>query len=637
MADNRLLGHLNTRWTTLIVSGLYNNGIDTYFVSPGNRNTPIMAALGAVPGVRVRMCVDERAAAYRALGHARAAGVPGVLVCTSGTAGANYYPAIIEAYRDEIPIIAWSADRPPELVGSDANQTIRQEGLYGRYVRKRLDLPCPSAEYPLRALLMRVGGIASVRNGPVHINLPFREPLLPREEETGVAVGSGMEQFPVSDDVKALPEGTGPATVFSAMRSTAGDDAFGAHFSSPYSSRPGTPLDSDGEGGPGAHPAVQCIGRAERGIVIAGRLNHGEDPSAITAFARRMGWPLYCDIASGIRGAFAGGVEIPFLDHPEIPPILKEYGPQVVVQFGTGLVSKHYYETIAEEVFQDAWMLQITPREGIRDPAHRVNCKLAMTARQGVDFLEKTVLCPEKKAPDSSGLENGAVQNGKERLSRMAARLDALVKAIGRSTPKNVLSHPIIVDIISGLIPADEALFIGNSLVIRAFDQAVLAQKKGMRVVSNRGVSGIEGNLATAVGYAEKDGRRITAVLGDLSLLHDLNSLMLVRASEVPVIAVVINNNGGRIFERLPVAGFSGIPGEWVTMPHELGFEPSARQFGLPYRHAETPDELRCAYETILNENRSAFLEIRLNPEADLDVFHIRRKVRISPSPGLEP
>ncbi len=635
MVDNRLLGHLNTLWTTLIVSGLYNNGIDTYFVSPGNRNTPVMAALGAVSGVRVRMCVDERAAAYRALGHARAAGVPGVLVCTSGTAGANYYPAIIEAYRDEIPIIAWSADRPPELVGSDANQTIHQEGLYGRYVRERLDLPCPSAKYPLRALLMRVGKLASVRNGPVHINLPFREPLLPREEETGAAAPSRTEQFPESGAIKTLLKDPGPAAVFSAMQSTAGNDAFGARLPFPSSSRPGTPLDFNGAGGPADcpafHPALEYIGRAERGIVIAGRLNHGEDPSVITAFASRMGWPLYCDIASGIRGAFAGGGEIPFFDHPEIPAILKEYDPQVVVQFGTGLVSRSYYETIAEDVFQDAWMLQITPREGIRDPAHRVNCKLAMTARQGVDFLEKALAYPEKKAPDSSGLENGAVQNGKERLSHMADRLNALVKAIGRSTPENVLSHPVIADIICALIPRNEALFTGNSLVIRAFDQAVFASEGGMRVVSNRGVSGIEGNLATAVGYAEKDGHRITAVLGDLSLLHDLNSLMLVRDADVPVIAVVINNNGGRIFERLPVAGFSGIPGKWVTTPHELGFEPSARQFGLPYRYAETPDELRRAYEAILSENRSAFLEIRLNPEVDLDVFHRRRNVRIYP------
>ena len=607
MADIRLLGHLNTLWTTLVVSGLYKSGIDTYFVSPGNRNTPIMAALGALTGVVVRMCIDERAAAYRALGHARAAGVPGVLVCTSGTAGANYYPAIIEAFRDEIPIIAWSADRPPELVGSDANQTIFQEGLYGRYVRKSLDLPCPTAEYPLRALLVRIRELSSVRNGPVHINLPFREPLLPPEEESGNTAGSRTGQFPDKDAIKALLDDPGPSI----------------HPALHTSSHPVLH--------PTAHQALALTGRAARGIVVAGRLNHGEDPAAIIALARRMGWPMYCDIASGLKGAFSGGVEIPFLDHPEIPAILNGYDPEIIVQFGTGLVSKSYYETLLGEAFPGIHLLQITPREGLRDPAHRVDCKLPLSAQQGVDFLENTVLSRENEQPDSSGLEKSGVQDGKERLSRMAGQLDSLVQAIRRNTPEDVLSHPVIADIICELLPGNEALFTGNSLVIRAFDQVVSAPGRAMRVVSNRGVSGIEGNLATAVGYAEKSGQRITAVLGDLSLLHDLNSLMLVRASEVPVVAAVINNNGGRIFERLPVARFSGFPGDWVTTPHELGFEASARQFGLPYWHAETPDELRRAYEAILKEKRSALLEIRLSPEADLEVFHSRRNVRIYP------
>ncbi len=633
MADNRLLGHLNTLWTTLIVSTLFKSGIDTYFVSPGNRNTPVMAALGAVSGVRVRMCIDERAGAYRALGHGRAAGVPGVLVCTSGTAGANYYPAIIEAYRDEIPVIAWSADRPPELVGSDANQTIYQEGLYGRYVRKSLNLPCPSTDYPLRALLVRIRELSSIRNGPVHINLPFREPLLPVEEESGGTASSRTEQFPDGDAITALLDDPVPVVANSPMPSTAAGDAFVTQSppSTVFTTRFGDFLDINTADSALIHPAMQCTGRAERGIVVAGRLNHGEDPAAITGFARRMGWPLYCDIASGLKGAFSGGVEIPFFDHPEVPAIVKEYNPEIIVQFGTGLVSKSYYETLLSDSFPDIRLLQITPREGIRDPANRVDCKLTMTAQQGVVVLENTVLPRENKQPDSSGFEKATVQDGKKRLSRMAGQLDALVKAIRRNTPKDALSHPVIADIFCELLPGNEALFTGNSLVIRAFDQAVPASGKAMRVVSNRGVSGIEGNLATAVGYAEKDGKRITAVLGDLSLLHDLNSLMLVQGADVPVVAAVINNSGGRIFERLPVARFSGIPGEWVTTPHELGFESSARQFGLPYWHAETPDELRRAYEAILKENRSALLEIRLSPEADLEVFHRRRNVRIYP------
>lgn len=166
--------HLNLLWSSLIVSELIKNGIDTFFISPGNRSAPLISALTYEHRAHKKICPDERAAGYRALGYAKAAGRAGVLVCTSGTAPANYYPAVIEASREDLPMIIFSADRPPELVDSDANQTIVQENLYGRYCRDSLFLPCPDAAYPLEALLTKIDYLVSSHSGQVHINCPFR-------------------------------------------------------------------------------------------------------------------------------------------------------------------------------------------------------------------------------------------------------------------------------------------------------------------------------------------------------------------------------------------------------------------------------------------------------------------------------
>ena len=600
MASRKLLNHFNTLWSVLIVSELAKNGVDTYFVSPGNRNVPIMAALGEMPGISVKLCLDERASAYRALGYAKACGTPGVLVCTSGTAAANYYPALIEAFRDEIPMIVWSADRPPELVGADANQTIEQIGLFGRFAVKRLNLPCPCADYPLPGLLARICEMAGVKNGPVHINLPFREPLLPTVHPGALdGPDNGFERTDRVQMAKALLDNPYPHTSCAY--------AFEKEASA---TRPALPVS----------PAVVCdsvmarlnaiAGGCKRGLVVVGRLSASEDANRIGDFVRKSAWPVFCDIASGLKGAFPENLQVPFMDHPRALRLIQAYNPDVIIQFGTALVSKSYYDDILKGENRAPKLIQVTPRAGVRDPAHCVDVKLAMTAQAAVNILD--------------GLP--FAHPGSEALSILSDGFHALLGRIGQNTPVDVLSHPLIAEMLYAMIPDNEALFTGNSLVIRAFDMTIIPAGKNVHIVSNRGVSGIEGNIATGVGYAEKARRRTTLVLGDISFLHDLNSLMLAAQSSTPVIVVVINNRGGRIFERLPVAGFDGIPDNWVTMSHQYKFEHMAKQFDLPYRAADTPEALSAVYTEMLAQNRSGLIEICLSPETDLAVFKARKE-----------
>ncbi len=587
--DDFLLSHMNTLWPVLIVSELMKSGIDTYFVSPGNRNVPIMAALGAAEKVSVKTCLDERAAAYRALGYAKAAGKPGVLVCTSGTAAANYFPALIEAFRDEVPMIAWSADRPPELVGADANQTIDQQGLFGRFVRKSFNLPCPDLDYPISGLLARICDLASVTDGPVHINLPFREPLLPVPEKSHALQNiPAPVPFEVVEAAKRLMAQPNPR--MHRMDATAGFYCGSAN----------------------RHPVMERVGEilagSRRGLLVVGRPGSRADAAAIMAVVEKWKWPIYCDIASGLKGLTNAVFEVPFFDHPEAIRFVGDYDPDVIVQFGTALVSKAYYGPVLKGGIQAPGLIQVSARKGLRDPSHSVDIRLDMTASQAVSML--STAAPGR--PEQS------------RISKLASGFEALWKQIDRNTPDDTLSHPLIAKALFDQIPGNEVLFAGNSLVVRAFDMVLPPLGKPIDVVTNRGVSGIEGNVATAVGYAEAVGRRTTAVLGDISLLHDLNSLMLAAKSEIPVIVTVINNSGGRIFDRLPVAVFPGIPGDWVTMAHACSFEKAAGQFDLPYYRADDYSELHQAYREALKYGGSALLEIRLSPEADLQVFRKR-------------
>jgi 2-succinyl-5-enolpyruvyl-6-hydroxy-3-cyclohexene-1-carboxylate synthase len=178
-------------------------------------------------------------------------------------------------------------------------------------------------------------------------------------------------------------------------------------------------------------------------------------------------------------------------------------------------------------------------------------------------------------------------------------------------------------------VPEDEGMFAGNSIAIRAFDAVLPAIPRKIRIISNRGVSGIEGNIATSVGYAEAISRRVTAVIGDISFLHDLNSLLLMKQSTVAVILIVVNNGGGRIFERLPMNNFPEVLNPYMTTPHDMNFKHLALQFDLSYFKIAKPQELIRAYQKALKNKTSALLEVILSPEDDLRIFKAMQQVRL--------
>lgn len=562
--------NINTVWASLLIAELIKNGLDTFFISPGNRNAPLLAALAANPRSIKKSVIDERAAAFCALGHARATGRAGVLVCTSGTAPANYYPAVIEAARDCLPLVVLSADRPSERVTSDANQSIEQTGLFGRFVVHTLNLPGPSETGSLEALLADVDYLISRTREPVHINLPLDNPLVPAPGPLSQALRATARQH------LARPA---PLTVYHATQTIPADLAAVAH----------------------------TLASARRGLLVIGRLEPTDDRNTCLELVRQLNWPVFCDIASSLKWRLEADAQILPVDHPAALALVRQYAPDVILQLGSGLVSKAYYTQLLPQ--SSAHLIQVSSRPGRRDPAHRVNLRIATHVQPFIAHLPDLMLRHSESSAKAHLLKS----------------MQALGQALAQATPSDVLSFPLIAQYLHRAIPDGEALFLGNSLSIRVFDACRPEVRKQVEMVTQRGVSGIEGHLATSIGYAEAARKRTTALMGDIALLHDLNSLLLLSRSRVPVILVVVNNQGGRIFERLPAADFSDLLHPWMTTPHELDIGAIARPFGLAVWTCTTPAELRKNYDKALALQMSCVLEIKLSAETDMAVYRQRQ------------
>ncbi len=568
--------NINVLWASLIISEIAKNGIKNFFISPGNRNAPLISALAHNDGTVKKICFDERAAGFMALGHARGTGKAAALVCTSGTALANYFPAVIEAYRDGLPLAVISADRPPELLGSDANQTIDQVNFFGNYTPGRLDIPCPSAEYPLRALLSKIDHLLQTVNAPVHLNCHFRDPLIP--SDTGL-----KKAWPL------LVEEAGK--LFKAAR--------------PFTSYPSVKTS-----GMIPDTVTEIISGAERGILVIGRMHPFEEKENIRPFIDRLRWPVFCDIGSSLKQHIPPGQRIFDMDLKESIRLIRAYSPAVILHLGSGLVSKQFYDEILRE--SKAAYIMVNQSMELRDPAHRG------------DIMAKI-------HPDSFAASLGSVKSRiiEKDAHEFIASMRILEKRVSSEIPVDELTFPLIAQKILDKIPSGHLLFPGNSIAIREFDRAIFKSGTEITVAANRGVSGIEGNISTAMACSEGSRKPATAVIGDLSFIHDLNALALLKEFSPGLIIVVVNNRGGRIFERLPISNFPEILNPYITAPHRMNFEYAAAQFQIPYTAASTPAGLDAAYEIALQKTGPHIIEVILSNERDLEVFRNIRDIQI--------
>lgn len=544
----------NTIWGTVVVDELIACGVSFACISPGSRSTPLTAALAKDTRIHKQLCIDERAAAYVALGYARATGKPAVLVCTSGTAVANYLPAVVEASVDHVPMLIFSADRPHELLGTGANQTIEQARIFGSYTRWFQDIPTPSKDISLDWLRSSVDQAhfqsVGLSPGPVHLNFHFRKPL-----------------DPVDIDREALLS-----------------DRRTPHTSWP---RPKLTQPADVE------ESVKRLEHIERGLVVLGRMPSSMPKQEVRAFAQRLGWPVLSDIGSGMQLGPDWNGHIPRFDLLLSSPLAAKMKPDVILHIGGPVVSNAYLSWLKEDT-PHIIQLQSTPDR--EDPDAKVTLRIVAdipeTLRQWSTYLPISELGDRR-------------YEWRTKWNDLQELYDKTCRALMTDSP---FSEPSIVNALTQMLPEEHACLIGNSMPIRDMDRFGRASKACF-IGANRGASGIDGLVASAVGFALGHQRMTTLLIGDLSLLHDLNSLYLCKHAPYPVIVVVLNNSGGGIFGHLPIAKQPDVFDTYFTTPHELQFAPLAESIGLSTTQVQTVEAFRDAYTRALEGETSCVIE----------------------------
>jgi 2-succinyl-5-enolpyruvyl-6-hydroxy-3-cyclohexene-1-carboxylate synthase len=568
----------NTLWAQVFVDELARSGLQAVCIAPGSRSTPLTLAFAAEPRLRVYSHLDERSAAFFALGLALASGRPVALVCTSGTATANFYPAIIEAAQAQIPLLVLTTDRPHELRDSGANQTIDQVKLYGDHVRWFVEVAPPEANPPaltLRSLRTLAGrALATAAGsppGPVHLNFPFRKPLEPTPVPGDVPERLGVE---IPEAVNGRADGL-PFTRFSrgvASLSEAQIDILAA-----------------------------AIHSAPRGLIICGpRCPNGAFPTALTRLARLAGYPVLADAVSGVRfgphveqaeGLILGGYETfwPAGVAQAWPP------PQLVLRFGampTAGILEEYLGSLSG-CFQIAIDANGLWTDATHQLSHFIWADPEHTCRQVVERLEAS----SPRPANADWLAS---------LRRAEAESWAAVEA---ALAETFFEGGILIDVVEAL-PPGATLYVASSMPVRHLDQFVRPNSKRLRVFANRGASGIDGTISSALGAAVATDSPLVLVTGDLAFYHDLTGLLALRRCGVKATIVLINNNGGGIFHRLPIARFDPPFTDLFLTPHGLDFEPAARMFGANYVRVTTRAVFREALETSIEATPPSIIEV---------------------------
>ncbi|MGK7889074.1 MAG: 2-succinyl-5-enolpyruvyl-6-hydroxy-3-cyclohexene-1-carboxylic-acid synthase, partial [Leptolyngbyaceae cyanobacterium] len=531
-------------------------------VSPGSRSTPLAVAIAHQPQAQTIMCIDERAAGFHALGYARATGNPAVLVCSSGTAAANYYPAVIEAATDHVPLLILSGDRPPELLQNGANQTIQQVNLYGPYVRWQVDLPCPTEDISPAMVLTTVDQAVyrsrHIPAGPVHLNCHFREPLAPLPQAVDPDYWQPLRQWqtatvPYSQYGVALP----------------------------------LPLPTD------IRHLAAVINQSGQGVLLVGQLTSAVAQEKVVALAQHLHWPLLPDVQSGLRfQAEQHSTGVPYFDQLWLTDACQSWPIDTVVQIGGRVVSKRLQEWLATHPPRNHVVISETPER--LDPDHTVSFKLQAAIAPLLNALLRQ-LQPRPLEPWTT------------QLIQASQQIDSVIDWVLIQTD---MSEPAVARSVSRLLPADHGLYVANSMPIRDLDRYGCTDGAVTAVGCDRGTSGIEGAIAAAAGFAVGRQSPVTLLVGDLSLLHDLNSLALLKTLDYPVTVVVLNNGGGGIFSFLPIAQFEDVFDPFFGTPHCWTFGDAARMFGLTYYQPRTVAEFEQIYRSVLRQGQATVIEV---------------------------
>ncbi len=548
-------GSLNLKWSNLIIDQLLKQGVQYFCLGTGSRSTPLAIAIADHPDTQHLVHFDERGVGFHALGYSKATGLPSVIVVTSGTAVANLFPAIMEASNERVPLILLTSDRPHELRDCGANQTCDQIKLFSDYVRWQDDLPCPTTQISERYVATTIAQ-AVFRSRHGHPG-PVHLNCPFREPLFSLTPPS------LSDISPTLYETTQTMPAVSTLERWA-----------------------------------ECFQNAPKGIIVVGSLPPHQKMDLIFQLASLLKWPILPDILSQVRSAGYIHEVIRHYDH--LLKAIPSYKPDLVLHLGDRLVSKtlgQWLKTLECPYFQ------ISDHPCRQDPDHIVLHRLCVDP--SLFCTEIAGFVKERSPTDWFACWKSASDQIAQHLSTM----------IDNQTD---LTEPGITRSLSNHLIPSWSLFIGSSMPIRDTDQFLFPKQPIGPIFGNRGVSGIDGNIATAIGIAQGKQQPTFALFGDLAFLHDLNSLAQLRQAQYPVVILVINNHGGAIFSFLPIAQRKDVLEEFFVASHPYNFQSAAELFQIPYFRPHNPRDWEQLFLDLLANPCSAIVEIQTRRSENL-------------------
>jgi 2-succinyl-5-enolpyruvyl-6-hydroxy-3-cyclohexene-1-carboxylate synthase len=514
--------------------------------------------------------LDERSAAYFALGMSRALREAVAIICTSGTAAANFYPAIVEAHYSHLPLLVLTADRPHELWEWGSNQTIDQNRMYAEHVKWFVNMatPDPTPELLRYARETACRAVATAREsppGPVHVNFPFREPLVPEripatfhggrtEGRPHTEVGIGRSQF----DKDKLAQ------------------------------------------------VAKKLQERVRGIIVCGPQYDPEFPASIAGLASKIGFPILADPLSQVRCGTHDRTNVidcydGFLRSERAVQAL---GPELVLRFGATPTSKVLLNFLTKQ--QDAEQICVYDGDW-QDPDHTATGVFRCNPTNFAQALTEAI--PNTKSTEWLELWLKVA-------SRSHSTIAAELKTIEEIFEGKIFSE------LSNQLPSKAALFAGNSMPVRDLDAFYPTSPQEIRFLGNRGASGIDGVLSTSLGVAAVSQHPLITVLGDLSFYHDMNGLLAAKQFKLNATIVVLNNNGGGIFSFLPQHRHPEYFEKYFVTPHDLTFEAAANLYGINYNKVNSWPDFRQVISNRVSSTGSRIVEVSSNRERNVELHH---------------
>ncbi len=543
----------NELLVNILIEELFRHKIDTYFVSPGSRSTPLTSSIAYNEKLTKYIHTDERTAAFTVLGYARATGKPGVLICTSGSAGANYFPAVCEASADSIPMIIITADRPPELHGVLANQTCNQQYMFGQLVRSFMNIEPPDKKMLLSDLLHDISSLfqksLTNRSGPVHINCMFREPLVFKKTK--------KDYSKFTTDIQHWIDSDKPMTK---MKSNRTNISFDTKFNTSIPT-----------------------------ILIAGALKTKKEAKAVVNFAEKFNLPIFPDIRSGMRLSNSSKNLITYYDQLLTTKLLDIDSAYQVIHIGGNIVSKRLMQFIEKAKVSNYLVLHNS------SDAYNAHHKMTESHSGSIEKLLKKLSLHIK--PFHTVFLKSVITSNKmvsKKISSFNYKFSEI--SIARQLTQSIKKNSFV--------------YSGNSLSVRLLDMFGDVSGNNTQVIANRGLSGIDGTIASAIGYANGLNKSGTLLLGDLAFQHDIGSLALVKKSNQALVIVLLNNNGGKIFSSLPIAKDKNIFEEFFGTPLGMTYKYTAKQYDIPYYFISSTRQFHEIYIKAQAINQTVLIEV---------------------------